>query len=73
MMAARTRAQNTTTVDDSQALPPFGIQTIPRFALSASLQGAALAEHILEEFRKDLAAIDLTPKKRRRHAKTRGN
>ncbi len=38
---------------------PPGTQAIPRFAPSAAALGAACAQQILEEFRKDLEGVGL--------------
>jgi hypothetical protein len=51
---------------------PHGTEAIPRFQPSASALGAACAQQILEEFRKDLEGVDLkatrakSPQKRTR-------
>jgi hypothetical protein len=42
-----------------QSTVPQGIEAIPRFAPSAAALGAASAQQILEEFRKDLEGVDL--------------
>jgi hypothetical protein len=49
-------------------MAPAAIPTLPRFAISPEIEG-----HLLAEFRKDLADLDLTPKKRRRTAPKQGN
>jgi hypothetical protein len=54
-------------------MAPAETSTLPRFAISPEIEGHLLAEQILAEFRKDLAALDLTPKKRRRTAQAQGN
>jgi hypothetical protein len=42
-----------------QSNVPQGTEAIPRFAPSAAALGAACAQQILEEFRKDLEGVDL--------------
>lgn len=56
-----------------RSMAPAETSTLPRFAISPELEGHLLAEQILAEFRKDLAALDLTPKKHRRAAPKQGN
>lgn len=46
-----------------RTMAPAAIPTLPRFAISPEIE-----DHLLAEFRKDLADLDLTPKKRRRAA-----
>ncbi len=41
---------------------------LPRFAPSPTALGEALAERILEGFRKDLESVDLRAKTHKRHA-----
>ena len=48
---------------------PFGTEDIPRFQPSAAALGAATAQQILDELRKQLVGVDLkaeAPKKRMR-------
>ncbi len=52
-----------------QSNVPHGTEAIPRFAPSSAALGAACAQQILEEFRKELEGVDLKaemPKKRTR-------
>ncbi len=52
-----------------QSNVPHGTEGIPRFAPSAAALGAASAQQILDELRKQLEGVDLkaeTPKKRAR-------
>lgn len=46
-----------------QSNVPHGTEAIPRFAPSAAALGAACAQQILDEFRKDLEGVDLKAKK----------
>lgn len=48
-----------------QSNVPLGTEAIPRFQPSASALGAACAQQILKEFRKDLEGVDLKATKTR--------
>lgn len=56
-----------------RSMAPAAIPTLPRFGISPEIEGHLLAEQILAEFRKDLADLDLSPKKRRRTAPKQRN
>lgn len=69
-MAARTQAtktqRRTTGGRGAHALSPADVQSLPRFALSPTAQGSLLADQILDEFRKDLAGLNLKAKRHTR-------
>ena len=46
-----------------QSNVPHGTEAIPRFQPSAAALGAACAQQILDQFRKDLEGVDLKVKK----------
>jgi len=54
-------------------VPSPGVESLPRFAPSPADLGTALAEQILQRFRKDLESVDLraTPSKRRQAQRKR--
>jgi hypothetical protein len=60
--------KNTRRASDPRPVTPSDIESLPRFAPSPTALGEALADRILEGFRKDLESVDLRAKTHKRHA-----
>jgi len=52
----------------ARSATPSDIESLPRFAPSPTALGEALAEQILEGFRKDLESVDLRVRSTKRRA-----
>ncbi len=67
MGASTTQRKSQDSARRRQSNVPHGTEAIPRFAPSSAALGAATAQQILEELRKQLEGVDLKaemPKKR---------
>ncbi len=53
-----------------QSNVPHGTEAIPRFAPSSAALGAACAQQILEEFRKELEGVDLKANAQKKRSST---